>query len=49
MQISYLMYFNEFFTKQIPFTEFQSKIDEYIKTVNPGELTLFCKEFIKIH
>ena len=23
MQISYLMYFNEFFTKQIPFTEFQ--------------------------
>ena len=46
MQISYLMYFNEFFTKQIPFTEFQSKIDEYIKTVNPGELTLFCNHII---
>lgn len=46
MQISYLMYFNEFFTKQIPFTDFQRKIDEYIKTVNPGELTLFCNHII---
>lgn len=46
MQISYLMYFNDFFTKQIPFSEFQNKIDEYIKTVNPGELTLFCNHII---
>lgn len=46
MQISYLMYFNEFFTNQIPFTEFQNRIDEYLKTVNPGELTLFCNHII---
>lgn len=46
MQLSYLMYFNDFFTKQIPFNEFQNKIDEYIKTVNPGELTLFCNHII---
>lgn len=46
MQISYLMYFNDFFTKQVPFTEFQNRIDEYIKTINPGELTLFCNHII---
>lgn len=46
MKISYLMHFNEFFTKQIPFSEFQRKIDEYIQTVNPGELTLFCNHII---
>ena len=46
MQISYLMYFNEFFTKQIPFDEFTRQIDEYIKTVNPGELTLFANHII---
>ena len=46
MQLSYLIYFNEFFTKQITFTEFQSKIDEYINTVNPKELTLLCNHII---
>lgn len=46
MQLFYLIYFNEFFTKQITFTEFQSKIDEYINTVSPKELTLFCNHII---
>ena len=46
MKINYLMHFNEFFTKQITFTEFQSKIDEYINTVNPKELTLLCNHII---
>ena len=47
MKINYLMHFNEFFTKQIPFDEFTRQIDEYIKTVNPGELTLFANHIIK--
>lgn len=46
MKINYLMHFNEFFTKQIPFDEFTRQIDEYLRTVNPGELTLFSNHII---
>ena len=41
MKYNYITIYNDFFTKQIPFTEFQQRMDEYIKEVNPGELTLF--------
>ena len=41
MKYNYITIYNDFFTKQIPFSEFQKKMDEYIKEVNPGELTLF--------
>ncbi len=41
MKYTYIMIYNEFFTKQISFNDFQSRIDQYLKTVNPGELTNF--------
>ena len=41
MKYNYITIYNDFFTKQIPFSEFQKRMDEYIKEVNPGELTLF--------
>lgn len=41
MKYNYITIYNDFFTKQISFNDFQSRIDEYLKTVNPGELTLF--------
>jgi hypothetical protein len=41
MKYNYITIYNDFFTKQIPFSEFQTRMDEYIKEVNPGELTLF--------
>lgn len=41
MKYSFITIFNEFFTKQISFNEFQSQIDDYILQVNPGELTNF--------
>lgn len=41
MHYTYIMIYNEFFTKQISFNEFMNKMDHYLKTVNPGELTNF--------
>ena len=46
MKINYLMCFKEFFAKQITFDEFTHQIDEYIKAVNPNELTLFAGNII---
>ncbi len=41
MQYTFIMIYNEFFTKQISFNEFMEKMDQYLKIVNPGELTNF--------
>lgn len=41
MKYNFITIYNDFFTKQISFNEFTIQIDNYLKTVNPGELTNF--------
>ena len=43
MQISYLMYFNDFFTKQIPFNEFQNKTNNLLPK---RFLSYLCRSYV---
>ena len=41
MSLNYMLSLAKYLNKQQPFYEFLNEINDYIKTVNPGELTLF--------